>query len=96
MLSTLIVLFVKLLGLAISLWSILILLRIIMSWVNPCGQGEFYTWIFALTEPILRPLRVVVSLGGVGLDLAPLIALIIFSLIERYLIPYLLVLANRL
>lgn len=67
-----------------------------MSWVNPYGQGEFYAWIFALTEPLLRPLRVVVNLGGAGLDLAPLIALIIFSLIERYLIPYLLVLANRL
>jgi YggT family protein len=55
--------------------TIAIFIRVILSWVQtrlPFGISEF---VFAVTEPILGPIRRMLPAAG-GMDLSPLIALI--------------------
>lgn len=65
--------------------SLLIIVRVILSWINPYIAGSFYKIINRITEPLLKPLRLVVVFGGSGLDLSPIIAILLLTLIEKWL-----------
>jgi YggT family protein len=77
--------FLVLLRYAISALSLLIIVRVILSWINPYVAGRFYEVIRKITEPVLKPLRLVVVFGGSGLDLSPIIAILLLALIEKWL-----------
>jgi YggT family protein len=69
---------VELVKLAIYLLMGLVLIRAILSWVNP--YSPLAPVIYPLTEPLLRPLRQVLPDVG-GVDLSPLVLLLIAQLI---------------
>jgi YggT family protein len=55
----------------------LIIIEAIFSWVNP--QAPLAPFVRALNDPLLRPLRRIVPLIG-GIDLTPLVALILLQI----------------
>jgi YggT family protein len=63
---------------------VLIFARVILSWVR-VGSYEIREMIYRLTEPILAPVRNLLP-ATAGLDLSPMIVLILLSLIYRILI----------
>lgn len=72
--------------------------RIIMSWVMASGSGgsgqvqAVYEVLYALTEPLLAPLRRVIpsmSMGMGGLDLSPLVLFFILRMVQFLLRAYL-------
>ncbi|MCK5779726.1 MAG: YggT family protein [Psychrilyobacter sp.] len=69
----------------IEILKVLILIRIIISWVAPRSQNEFIELVNAVTEPILRPFRIMIPLGGARLDLSPILAYYVLGLV-KYLI----------
>lgn len=71
--------FVTILG---TVFSLLILLRVVLSWTNPSGGGVFTAFIYQVTEPILGPIRRILPPMG-GLDWSPFIALLLLSLVVR-------------
>ena len=64
--------------------TILIFVRVVLSWVR-AGSYEFREMNYRLTEPILAPVRNLLP-ATAGLDLSPMIVLILLSLIYRILI----------
>ena len=69
----------------------IVLLRAIMSWFRPdprSSGGEIYYRIlnvlFQLTEPMLQPLRQLLPTGGMGIDLTPLILLLILQFLRQF------------
>ena len=76
-----------LLCLALQLYVILIIGRILLSWfpISPGSPLESIDTILRmLTEPILGPLRRAlppVRLGGMGLDLSPMIVILVIQII---------------
>ena len=75
--------------LALQLYVIVLFARVIFSWfpVSPGSAMEgIYDVLRMLTEPVLGPLRRAippVRLGGMGLDLSPLIALFGIQILQR-------------
>lgn len=69
-------------------WLILVV-RIVMSWfpIQPGGVAErIYSLVFAVTEPVLAPVRGLlppVRLGGAGLDLSPLLVFVVIIILQR-------------
>ncbi len=65
--------------------QVLIIARVILSWLPFRREdNDIVEFIYSFTEPILRPLRLVLPLGGMGgLDLSPIIALIIINLLQE-------------
>ncbi|MEW6155447.1 MAG: YggT family protein [Actinomycetota bacterium] len=63
----------------IQLYIIVLFARIILSWfpVSPdSGLSSVYRFLHTVTEPVLAPIRRVVpplGVGGMGLDLSPMI-----------------------
>ena len=73
---------VNFLELLISALMLLVLARVVVSWLAPSGGGGLVAFIYQATEPILRPIRRVVPPSG-GLDWAPLIAMLVLGLLLR-------------
>lgn len=76
---------VNFLELLISALMLLVLARVVVSWVAPSGGGGLVAFIYQVTEPILAPIRRVVRPSG-GLDWAPLIAMLVLGLLLRLVI----------
>lgn len=76
-----------LLCLAITLYLLVLLGRIIMSWIPPTpgtGYARVFEYFHSVTEPVLAPVRAMlppVRLGAAGLDLSPLVVLIVANLL---------------
>jgi YggT family protein len=63
----------------LQLYLIVMFARIILSWfpVNPgSGMATVYGFLYAITEPVLGPIRRVIpplGAGGMGIDLSPIV-----------------------
>ena len=53
----------------------LIIIRAVLSWVNPDPYNPIVKFIHMVTEPLLAPLRGLIPSYRIGLDLSPLIAI---------------------
>ena len=67
---------------------ILLFARVILSWVPSVHDNKIVKLLFALTEPILSPIRSLLNktpLGGPGmiLDFSPIIAFFLLSLVQN-------------
>ena len=70
--------------LVMTLW-VLILGRVLISWVDPRGDSQLGRALFQLTEPILAPIRRVLPQTGM-FDFAPLIVLLVLGVFMRLVI----------
>jgi YggT family protein len=70
------------------LWGLAILLRVLFSWINPDPRNALVHLIYQVTEPILAPLRRYIPPFG-GLDITPMIALLLLELVHRLLVDLL-------
>jgi YggT family protein len=75
--------------LLIQLYLLVIFIRIIMSWFPPT-PGTTYAQIFEVfdrvTDPVLSPVRAMlppVRMGGMGLDLSPIVVFLVGTLLLR-------------
>lgn len=69
--------------LAIRAIKMLILIRIIISWVAPYSRNEFTHLVYEVTEPILRPFRMLIPMGSMRLDLSPVLAYFVLGIIRN-------------
>jgi YggT family protein len=73
----------------IQVYWIVVIARIIMEWIPVSYDhplARLRSMLRSLTEPVLAPLRAIIPtarLGGMGLDLSPIILLITLSLLAR-------------
>ena len=69
----------------ISVLEFLIIGRVLLTWVdpNPYPTNEFKRVLFAVTDPILEPLRrYIPPLGGM-LDVSPIVAIVLLNLLRQ-------------
>lgn len=73
----------------------IILIRALISWVNPDPFNPIVQFLHSVTEPILEPLRKMLpQLGAV--DISPLIAVLIILFLKNFIVKTLFDLAFRL
>ncbi len=77
--------FIGIIKVLCNVLTILILLRVVVSWYFPRPTNVLVAILYRVTEPILAPLRRIIPRVGI-FDFAPLVAIILIQLI-RYLLP---------
>ncbi|HJP66991.1 MAG TPA: YggT family protein [Actinomycetota bacterium] len=75
--------------LLVAYWIVLIV-RVVSSWVRipPSGPvARFMSFVYEITEPVLRPLRNLIPpirMGMMALDLSAIIVFIVLSILIQY------------
>ena len=62
--------------------TVLVLLRVVLSWVDPSGRSQLGAFVYPATEPILAPIRRALPTTG-AIDLSPMIVLIVLTILLR-------------
>ena len=78
--------------LSIAWW--LILIRALISWVNPDPFNPIVQFLYRTTEPILQPIRR--FMPRITIDFSPIVAWLFIAFLRRFLIQSLYVLSLRL
>ena len=80
--------------LTIANW--LIIIRALISWVNPDPDNPIVQFLYKVTEPLLAPFRKLLPAFSIGLDISPIFALIFIWFLRLFLIRTLFGIAMRL
>ncbi|MFC1576712.1 YggT family protein [Candidatus Omnitrophota bacterium] len=86
-LSNLIIAIAKILDVVISIMYWLILIRALISWVNPDPYNAIVQFLYKATEPILEPIRRMLPVGmRIGIDISPIIAFLVLLFLRSFLV----------
>lgn len=83
------------LNVAITIVWWLIIIRALISWVNPDLHNPIVQFLYKATEPILTPLRRLIPAYNIGIDLSPIFAILALMFIKYFLVNSLFDLALR-
>lgn len=83
--SNLIDAFATLLDMVLTLAMWLIIIRALISWVSPDPNNPVVQFLYAATEPILRPMQRLLPRMS-GLDLTPIIAIFAIIFIKTFIV----------
>jgi YggT family protein len=75
-----------LVGLIISIFLFAVLIRVILSWLNPDPYNPAVDLLTRLTDPIMRPAQRLIPPVS-GIDLSPMVVMIGLVLLEMLLLP---------
>jgi len=79
------------------LWAYMwvIIIRALLSWVSPDPYNPIVRFFYQVTEPVLRPIRRRLPLWQMGVDLSPIIVILIIVFLQYFLVPVLYETARR-
>ncbi|HEY4707600.1 MAG TPA: YggT family protein [Thermodesulfobacteriota bacterium] len=93
--SNILVGFAKILDMALTIYFWIIVVRALISWVNPDPYNPIVRFLYQVTEPVLARVRRFIPYTG-GLDLSPLIVIFVIYFIQYAIIPSIIEAALRL
>lgn len=74
----------RIIDVVLNLLYWIIIIRAIVSWVNPDPFNQIVQFLYGITEPILEPIRRV--LPRTPIDFSPLIAILLIVFIQKFLV----------
>jgi YggT family protein len=77
------------------LWAYMwiIIIRALLSWVNPDPWNPIVRFLYQVTEPVLRPIRR--RLPATGIDFSPVVVILAVYFLQRFLVRVLVETAYR-
>ena len=76
----------RLLELLINAYIWIIIARAIISWVNPDPYNPIVRFLYRVTEPVLRPVRHRMPTLAMGLDLSPMVVILVLYFLDWFLV----------
>ena len=86
----------RLLDIVITLLYWIIIIRALVSWVNPDPFNPIVQFLQRATDPILAPIRKVLRMQLWAIDISPIIAIFVLIFAQSFLVRTLTDLATRL
>lgn len=71
-------------GLTIYMW--LIIIRAIISWVNPDPYNPIVRFLYTVTEPVLYQVRKLIPMKGIGIDFSPIIVILVIVFLQSFVV----------
>jgi len=95
-LSNLLIAIANVLDILLTILNWLILIRALISWVNPDPFNPIVQFLNNVTEPVLYPIRKLLPAGfRFGIDISPIIAFLAIIFLKSFLVRTLLDLSLR-
>ncbi|MCL2669665.1 MAG: YggT family protein [Syntrophaceae bacterium] len=80
----------KVIDILLTVYIWILVIRAVLSWVNPDPYNPIVRLLYQLTEPLLGKVRRWIPIRGVPIDFSPLIVLIIIVFLQSFLVQNLL------
>ncbi len=77
----------RILDIALSLYMWIIVIRAVLSWVNPDPYNPIVRLLYQVTEPLMAFVRRRIPLHGMGIDFSPMIILLAIVFLQSFLVP---------
>ena len=71
---------------AFNLLQMLIMIRVILSWIPHDPYNQFIQLLYQVTEPILKPLRETLPIQSMGMDFSPIAAFFLLGFVKKLLL----------
>lgn len=84
------------LDIVLTIYMWLIIIRALLSWVNPDPYNPIVRFLYNITEPVLHFVRRRLPLVFGGLDLSPLVVILVIIFLQKFLVTTIQQLALRL
>lgn len=84
--ENLIVALAKILDLGLTVYMWIIIGRALISWVNPDPYNPIVTFLYRVTEPVMAPIRRLIPMRGMGIDISPIIVIMIIYFLQMFLV----------
>jgi YggT family protein len=95
-LSNFVVALARIIDIVLTLYMWLIIARAIISWVNADPYNKIVIFLYRVTEPVLRLVRRIIPLRNVGIDLSPIIVILVILFLQYFLVETIIQLARNL
>ncbi|MBN1613854.1 MAG: YggT family protein [Deltaproteobacteria bacterium] len=76
----------KIIDIALDVYLWIIIIRAVISWVNPDPYNAIVIFLYRATEPVLAPIRRWLPLRGMPIDLSPLIVILVIFFLKAFLV----------
>ena len=76
----------RLLELVINAYIWIIIARALISWVNPDPYNPIVRFLYRVTEPVLRLVRYRLPMLSIGLDLSPMVVILVLYFVDLFVI----------
>jgi YggT family protein len=75
----------QILDILLSVYMWIVIIAALITWVNPDPYNPVVRFLYSATEPVLRPVRRRIGIG-LGIDISPLIVILIILFVKRFFI----------
>jgi len=86
----------KVLDMVLTIYIWIIVIRALISWVNPDPYNPIVQFLYRVTEPVLRPIRRWLPFRNIGIDFSPVVVIAVIIFIQTFVVQSLIQLAFRL
>ncbi len=88
--------FARILDVGLWLYMWIVIIRALISWVNPDPYNPIVRFLHRATEPVLRPVRRLIPTGNIGIDISPVIVILAIIFLQHFLVQSIIEFAFRL
>jgi len=69
-----------------NLLQILIIIRVVLSWIPHDPYNQLIQLLYQITDTILKPIRDVLPLQSMGVDFSPIAAFFLLGFVKKFLL----------
>jgi YggT family protein len=95
-LSNFLVALAKVIDIVLTIYMWMIILRAFISWVNADPYNKIVIFLYRVTEPVLYPVRRILPLRNIGIDISPIIVILVILFLQYFLVETIIQLARNL
>ncbi len=88
--------FATILDIALTIYMWIIIIRALLSWVNPDPYNPIVQFLHSITEPVMFRIRQLMPMSGMGIDFSPIIVILAIIFLQEFLVNSMGMLAQRL
>ena len=85
-LSNFVLALARIIDIVLTIYMWIIIFRAVISWVNADPYNQIVIFLYKATEPVLRLVRRIIPFRNIGIDLSPIIVILVIIFLQYFLV----------
>jgi YggT family protein len=86
MFGNLIIAIAKIIDIGLTIYMWMIIIRAVLSWVNPDPYNPIVQFLYRATEPLMYRVRRLLPFGNMGIDISPIIIILAIIFLQTFVV----------